>query len=207
MTSDRRIPPASWLGRAGPLGLVRSLLAGILLAGVLAAPGGLPSVARAGDRVRAHEYELKAVFLQKITRFVDWGTEAAVDRPFVVGVLGDDPFGDALEEAFRAGPAHGRSVVVRHFPDADDLEPCQLLFVGRSEADDLCGILRRIEGEPTLTVSDIPDFSALGGIMTLRMADSRVRLEINPGAQERSGLRINSNLLRLAKEIEERECE
>src|SRR5580698_7115353 len=46
------------------------------------------------------EYAVKAAYLYNFTQFVRW-PEGSLgdDSPFVIGVLGDDPFGDALDGA------------------------------------------------------------------------------------------------------------
>src|SRR5450432_1916809 len=46
------------------------------------------------------EYNVKAVSLYAFGRYVTWPETAfqTADSPFVIGVLGDNPFGDALEQ-------------------------------------------------------------------------------------------------------------
>jgi len=49
------------------------------------------------------EYQVKAVFVYNFSRFVEWPPQAftAPDEPFVIGILGGDPFGERLDEAVR----------------------------------------------------------------------------------------------------------
>src|SRR6185295_17077931 len=56
------------------------------------------------------EYQVKAVFLFNFTQFVDWPAQSFADAraPFVIGVLGRDPFGSALDEAVRGETVNGR---------------------------------------------------------------------------------------------------
>jgi hypothetical protein len=45
------------------------------------------------------EYQVKAAFLFNFTKFVEWpdGSFDAPQAPIVVGIIGDDPFGNDLE--------------------------------------------------------------------------------------------------------------
>src|SRR5262249_47014410 len=82
------------------------------------------------------EYQAKAAFLLNFTKFVNWPEErfAAPDAPFVVGVLGDNPFGNVLTETLRGESVKGRKVELRFFPSImQNFESAQLLFVSRSE--------------------------------------------------------------------------
>src|ERR1700722_7874519 len=83
------------------------------------------------------EYQVEAVFLLHFTQFVEWPAQAAGDAhsPFVIGVLGRDPFGSALDEAIRGETVNGRPLVVKRFAAAADLGPCQILFIDRSAVD------------------------------------------------------------------------
>ena len=51
-------------------------------------------------RPRSKEYQIKAAFLFNFAQFVEWPPTAFTnaDAPFCIGVLGDDPFGAALDE-------------------------------------------------------------------------------------------------------------
>ena len=48
----------------------------------------------------ARENDLKAVFLFNFTQFVEWPDTTFSDptAPFVIGVLGEDPFGKSLND-------------------------------------------------------------------------------------------------------------
>ncbi len=61
------------------------------------------------------------------------------------------------------------------------------------------GGLAEIKTLPVLTVSDGKGFSLAGGIIELYVEGGRMRFAINVDAAERSGLRLSSRLLGLAK--------
>ncbi len=156
--------------------------------------------ARAQD---ASEYQVKAAFLCQFTKFVEWpsGAFADANSPFVIGVVGKDPFGAILERAIDGKSVDGRSFVIRRFSQVADVQPCHLLFVCESDRDQVSRILARLGHSNTLTVGDFDQFIQRGGTVNFFIEDSRVRFEINPDAADSAGLKISSKLLHLARVV------
>jgi hypothetical protein len=144
------------------------------------------------------EYQIKAVFLFNFAQFVEWPQAAFADArsPFVVAILGDDPFGTALEETVRGERLNGRSLAVIRSSRIEDIVGCHILFISRSEAGRLEEILSALKGRSILTVSDIEGFSRQGGMIQFVTENNKVRLRINNDAARSAGLTISSKLLR-----------
>lgn len=146
---------------------------------------------------QAGEYEVKAVFLFNFSQFVDWPESAfeTPGSPFVIGVLGEDPFGAILDEVVRGETVHGRPMVVRRYRSTKEIEDCHILFIARSERQALGEILADLQNRSILTVGDLDDFAARGGMITLVERTQRIRLQINLAAARRVNLAISSKLL------------
>ena len=172
---------------------VRLLLTTGLVLGQLAGPGAWAAAPT--------EYEVKAVFVYNFSRFVTWPprTFTAADQPFVIGIVGNDPFGPHLDEAVRGERVDSHPVVVRHFSDITQVGGCQILFIDSSEGADLPRILTTLDHHSILTVSDVADASSRGVMIQLSTRDRHVRLSINPDSARAVGLTISSNLLQLAQ--------
>ena len=69
------------------------------------------------------EYQVKAVFVFNFSQFVEWPQETfdAQGKPFVIGVLGTDPFGQRLDEAVKGETVNERPLVVRRFHRIDEV--------------------------------------------------------------------------------------
>ena len=93
--------------------------------------------ARAGaaDEYRADEYRVKAAFLYNFAKFVEWPPQAfkSPSDPIVIGVLGKNPFGDALADEVAGKTLGGRAFQVREVTDAQQASGCQIVFVSSSE--------------------------------------------------------------------------
>ncbi|HEX2861806.1 MAG TPA: YfiR family protein [Lacunisphaera sp.] len=148
----------------------------------------------------SREYDLKAAFLYNFITFTEWPADAfhSSESPYVVGVVGEDPFGSALDEIVNGERIKGRPLVVRRFRRLDDLHNCHILFISSSEARRLPDTLRRLRGRPVLTVSDMPGFTAAGGGIGFT-STTKIGLNINPGALRDANLVVSSKLLRLAR--------
>jgi hypothetical protein len=170
-----------------------SVFGGLLLALALALP------CAGAERP---EHEVKAAFVYHFGKYVRWpSAPAAAGSPFVVAVLGEDPFGAALDDIARGNRIENRPVLVRRAATLAELGECQVLFISASEEPKLEEILAALAKSPTLTVSDIPQFVARGGMIGLIRADRRVQFEVNLDAVERANLSLSSQLLRLAKAL------
>jgi len=149
------------------------------------------------------EYQVKAVFLFNFTQFVDWPAQSFSDAraPFVIGVLGRDPFGSALDEAVRGESVNGRPLVVERYRSVTELKPCQILFIDRSAGIDANERLESIRHQGTLTVSD-SDAPRLPGVIIRFLSEGKkIRLRINVNSARDAGLTISSKLLRPAEVV------
>lgn len=149
------------------------------------------ALAIAGGEIR-QEYQVKAAFLFNFLRFVEWPGGAS-KAPWVIGVLGNDPFGDALDKAVRGKTVNGRKVEVRRYDEPEEVKDCEILFIGDYQR-------TGIPTEPgVLTVGESPGFLKSGGAISFYLEDHRVRFEISPAAARAAGLHVSAQLLKLGR--------
>jgi hypothetical protein len=147
------------------------------------------------------EYRVKAVFLFNFAQFVDWPPDAFTDpgQPFVIGVLGKDPFGADLDAVVHGETVAHRPLVVERYDTIADLHNCHILYIARSEIGHLPQILTALEGRSILTVSDADGDIQTGVMIRLVNRSNRVGLRIDVGAAKAGHLTISSKLLRPAE--------
>lgn len=150
------------------------------------------------------EYKVKAVFLFNFTRFVEWPTTsfATTDAPFVIGIVGKDPFGAYLDESVQEENVQGHPFAVRRFRSVDQVKQCHLLFINTSNKEDVSRVLEKLKDQPVLTVGDQQDFSRQGGMIGFITENGKIRLRINREAAKHADLTISSKLLKLAEIVE-----
>jgi hypothetical protein len=147
------------------------------------------------------EYDLKAAFLFNFAQFVEWPPEAFSDAsaPFVIGVLGEDPFGKSLDEIVAHEAVHSRKIVVRRYRNVQEIETCHILYVGGTEASGLSRALAQLDGRHILTVGETDLFTRNNGIIQFLVVENKLRLRINVDAAKMAKLSISSQLLRQAE--------
>lgn len=171
-----------------------ALVAGLLWSCVL-----VVSAAPAPSR----EYQIKAVFLYNFVQFVEWPESAFSDAraPLRIGVLGEDPFGPALDEAVRGETVRARRLEVKRGRRLAELADCQMVFFAAPEAWQISAHLDLLRDHPVLTVGDSADFARRGGVIAFYPEGKKVRFEINAGRARRLGLKISSELLELGRAV------
>jgi hypothetical protein len=169
---------------------------------LLAAAFGVAHFAEAGA---APEYQVKAAFLYKFATYIRWPPTGGAESgaPFVIGVLGRDPFGPSLGDVVRNQSVQGRGIRIRMLSRREEALECELVFISASERTDLAQLFALLRGAPVLTVGDMDQFAERGGMIGLvTTEDNHVRFDINTAAIERAGLRASSQLLHLGRIVE-----
>jgi hypothetical protein len=154
-----------------------------------------------GEERKLGEYEVKAVFLYNLAKFIDWPDKSFDNSPtLTVYILGDDPFGPNLD-AIKGKLIKGKTVVVKQIASPTALKNVGILFIARSEKEQLPDILKSLSGLPILTVGDTQSFANRGVMVNFYIENSKIRFEINMEAARLAGLKISSNLLKMGKII------
>jgi hypothetical protein len=168
------------------------------------AGNGQPA-ARAQEDVPS-EYEMKAAFLFNFAKFVEWPADAVRDphAPFVIGVFGMSPFGDALEQSVKGKTANNRPLTVRQFQNLSEVKGCQILFISKSERKRVREVAKALDRRPVLTVSEVDRFMHTGLMVNFFKEGNKVRFEINDEVAKKAGLRISSKLLTLSRRQEDK---
>jgi hypothetical protein len=153
----------------------------------------------------SREYQLKAVFLFNFAQFTDWSTNAFTNStaPIVIGILGDDPFGEFIDATVRGETVNGRKLEVQRFRRVEEIQTCHILFISRSEDRRLERIVQALKARPILTVTDIEGPLTRGTMVRLLMENNRIRIRIDMAPVHEAKLAVSSKLLRASDVIQE----
>jgi len=147
------------------------------------------------------EYDLKAAFLFNFAQFVDWPAEAfpQTNTPFVIGVLGQDPFGKSLEQIVANESIRNRKIVIRRYRDVREIDLCHILYISESETARLDRIFEFLSGKSILTVGETDRFTKRNGMISFLVVQNKLRMRIHLEAAKAAKLTISSKLLRQAE--------
>jgi hypothetical protein len=158
----------------------------------------------AGSAHAAEEAQVKAEFVERFTRFIEWPKSALPpedDAPFVVCVFGESPLSAQLDQMLAKRRIHERQVHLKRVSDGAAFGGCHILYVAPSARDQVARIVGELKGKPVLSVGDANGFAELGLVINLYVDEqAHVRFEINAEAAKASGLQISAKLMTLAKQ-------
>ena len=133
--------------------------------------------------------------------YTEWPKEAFADEraPFVLGILGKDPFEKGIE-FIKGKTVKGRNLVVTNFSSIQQVSGCHILFISSSEKDHLGEILKSLENSNILTVAEMDRFIEQSGMISIFVEKTRtgfgnLKYDVNQRAAEKAKLRINSYVL------------
>lgn len=149
------------------------------------------------------EYKVKAAVLYNLVKFVEWPprTFKSATDPIVIGIMGKNPFGDALQVEAEGKRYENRPFLVRQLTEIQQAASCQILFVSSSERKRFAELLSQIQASGVLTVGEADNSAAEGGIVNFKIEGGTVHLQINAEAARRQQLDISAKLLSLAEII------
>lgn len=150
------------------------------------------------------EYPVKAAYLQKLGPFIEWPGRAftGAQSPFVICVVGPDPFGALLDKAVLGQRLAEHPIVVRRLTAAS--RDCHVLYLGQQNSQAVADALKAVRGAPVLTVTDGARQPGAKGIVHFVVRDSRVRFMIDDQQAADNGLAISSKLMSLALSVRRR---
>src|SRR5262249_25138351 len=123
------------------------------------------------------------------------------DAPFVLCVVGDNPFGAYLERLARERKIKGRKVRLVEAAKSTELDVCHLVFISSSEGASARKIVAHTQARPILTIGDTPGFAQLGVVINFFLEQDLVRFEINVEQARKTGLTFSAKLLKLGRVV------
>ena len=150
------------------------------------------------------EQEVRAVILYHLTQFVTWPAASLnQSTEFVIGILGPDPFGAALDEVVKGEKVGNRSIRIMRSNRARDLADSQLVYVSSQVRQPLSRVFEELDESAILTVGDSEDFLTQGGMIRFRRTPERkTRLQVHLTRARQKGFNISAQLLRVSDVVE-----
>ncbi len=155
----------------------------------------LPAEAYAQEKT----YKIKAVFLFKFFKYIQWPEGQDVNK--VICVYGANSFGNALDYIVQSKFA-AAGYAVRYIDDTHTIGGCALLFIGHEEAENIPTVLTQMQYQTgLLTVSDHKGFAKQGGGIEFVNTPKKIVLLLNTESFKRHGLVANSKLMQIVKTV------
>jgi len=150
------------------------------------------------------EYDVKAVFLWRIAQYIEWPAKSNLEtktEPFIIAVLGKNPFGTILDDVYASGDRKikNRVVDVQYISKIDQITGCDILFISNSEEKRIEKIQAYTKGKSILMVGDTQNYGEKGIHFNFYVAENKIRFELNESSAKVDGFIINYRLRNIAK--------
>lgn len=149
---------------------------------------------------QATEAAIKAAYLYKFAAYVEWPAAAFAtpETPLTIATEAADDVATELDTSVAGRTVNNRRVVVRRLREGEAPRGVHLLFIGRRDPNPRAAV-RAAHQLGVLTVTEAG--LDLGGAINLVVADDRVTFEVSLDAAERSGHKISSRMLAVARRV------
>ncbi|GAB4264780.1 MAG: hypothetical protein Kow0065_15550 [Methylomicrobium sp.] len=190
------------IGSAGPSRRYAVLL---ILAGV---PMTFDAGAQSDQSDRVDR--VKAAFVLNIARFVTWpdGAFMSQESDLSFCLYRDNPIHRAVEMLQNEAVA-GRRITVNRIETWTESGTCHIMLIARQQLRRYLDEARSEEIRPVLTIVDLTDSENVSAeaneaLVTLVRNDKRIGFQINLGRSLQAGLKMSSQLLKLATIVGEK---
>ena len=161
----------------------------------------LTAVARADEKSEQLNISDPLEVSAMVWRIIGY-TRWPVDSPSLyLCVAGHSVNAEALQQSVKFVSYRRETFVREWHPDEDPATTCNVLYVGEMSATERMQLLKRLADAPVLTIGETPDFCSSGGMFCFAFREEGLYFEVNLDAIGRSELRVNPQVLRLARHL------
>lgn len=145
--------------------------------------------------------ELKAVFLERFTRFIEWPSAQVTHQgDFTICVVNDQAFTKTLNHIYSNKTIKNRQVSVLSIQENSPKKGCSLLYIGKNTRT-VTKLVKEAKQYHLLTISHHKGFASQGVMINFYLDQQRMRYEINNQTAKQSDLNISYLLLKSARLI------
>jgi hypothetical protein len=154
------------------------------------------------QRAEATEASVKAAFLYKFAAYVEWPPDTLpAGAPFTIGVIGSDAVAGELATLVPGRNIAGHPVVLRQLGEGDSPKGVQMLFVGGANPGRYAALIAAAQKGGALVVTESAHGLDAGAAINFVAANEHVGFEVSLESAQKSGLRISSRMLAVARRV------
>lgn len=155
------------------------------------------------EQKKVEEYTAKAAFIYNFTKFIEWPENQSAGE-FQIAVLKDCPIIAPLEQIAASKRVNERKISVSVLKSEELPGNCHILFIPSSIGSDrLTEVLKYYSGKQTLIITEKKGMLSKGSSINFLIEDQKIRFEINRKSIEKAQLNVSSQLLKLAKSVQQ----
>jgi hypothetical protein len=143
------------------------------------------------------QYDIYAGFMFHFGKFVQWPSELQ-SGDFVIGLVGDCPIKNRLDNFAATKNINGRKIVIRTVASTTDLKGCNILFIPKNENAKLATYASGAKTYNILLVTESEGNITKGAVFNFIEKEGKVRFEFNQSEADSHVLKVSADLVKLA---------
>lgn len=149
------------------------------------------------------EDEIKAAYVERITRFVDWprNLSAKDTSIFVIGVFGDKDFYNTLSATLKTKTIKGRRVEIKELNDLIKIELCDVCYISGVNDAEIKTFLSAANRYGVLVMAAKKGLGEKGVHLNFYLEENKLKFEINRASIDSGKFRVSSMLLKSSRII------
>jgi hypothetical protein len=144
----------------------------------------------------AQDEKFKALFMYNFTKYIEWPAGQRQGN-FVIGVIGNPLLAVELNTIAGKQKVGTQTIVVKTFNSVDEIDNCQIIYLGRTKCNLINSVLDKLTGKNTLIITDKEGMALHGAGINYVMDGDRLKYEVNRTNIEKKGLVVSNALLAL----------
>ena len=150
------------------------------------------------DSSSPDENTIKALFIYNFTKQIEWPASNLQGQKFVISVYGDSPVREKLIAVMKGRKVFDKNVEIRLVESMDEITGSQIVFVSQNQSNKLSKINEVCAEKGILIITEEKGMAGKGAAINIVEIESHLRFEMNESAIKKQGLKVSSQLYKLA---------
>ncbi|MBN1951464.1 MAG: YfiR family protein [Bacteroidales bacterium] len=142
-------------------------------------------------------HNVEAMYIYNFLRHINW-PESNAGNDFVIGVYGNSPVFNQLQEYAKNRRVGTKPIVVRRINSDNEALNCQLVFVPTSSSGKISGLKSQLGNRSCLIVSEKEGSISSGSTVEFMLKDDKLGFRINEERAKQQNLEVSRALLNMA---------
>lgn len=143
------------------------------------------------------QYKLYAGFMYHFAKFTQWPADKQ-DGDFVIGIIGSADMMEATTALASSKRVGTRNIVVKSFNTAAEAKGCHMVFISKSKEGEISKATLLAKTHQFLVITESSNATTHGSTINFVESAGRIQFELSKSAADAQGLRISSELQKLA---------
>ena len=138
--------------------------------------------------MQAQDAKFQSLIIYNFTKLIDWPNKSG---NFVVKVLGNSELVKELKDFTTDRKACGKQAFDIQKAEINNIDNCQILFVGLSESDNIEQIVEKVKNNPSLIITEKSDLTGKGAGISFVKVEGTWKFQFKEDNIKKNGLKVS----------------